>query len=909
MTKIRSLLIALLIATFSLNAFAAERITYDSQCLTIDGRDVVIYSGAFHYFRCPKELWRDRFRKMKEAGLNTVETYVAWNRHERAEPADVNDFSKIDMSELDEWLTMAEDEFGYYVILRPGPYICAEWDGGGYPQWLMKYRPTDMSTYWLRSDEPAYLAWCKHWYQAAAKCAVPHLLTHRAAGKGGVILWQIENEYDFSRMPGPASIGQIQMLAHASRDFGIDVPLITCMTKKYAYRDDPFLRDNVVETLTCYPDFNAARLTGSVGSLAKYQPEKFRTIVELQGGWFTSLGDRQRLPGGYTAAQLQHVAIASLEQGVSAMSFYMFFGGTNFGGDAPRHIATTYDYQAPIREPGGVGERWCAAAAVGKMIREHEQQLARSKLVELEVVNKPQRDVSIAMRQATDGSRFIFVRNLQNKEPRKDRSTIRVKGDDATIEVAYDLEPFGAKVLYLPPGQSSGTWLPDVPAVAMPQRPSADQLPAPVKISDARMKVEPMPSSSQWRTMKPGQTLEDLGVLDCRYVYYRAMLPPEARSSPGQYGLTIKLPPGDSLVTQLDGKTFPAETASDDGESTVRFDGAAGNGATGSEAVRGGELILIYENAGHPHSLTGGMERRKGIAEARLVPVKWLARGVGGWKVLTVDSMEKRPEVAADFDDSNWKTARIDGERGYELATGATAVFRASFDAPPDAKDLAPLKLVLGRIDDTSIVYLNGEKIGETHDYEKAQRFEIGDKIKPGRNVIALVVANTDGPGGVSHGVKLEPKGAEGERLSLTQVATESTSSSERWPEPAFDDSTWESANLGGSDGHSASAQSGPPQTWYRLQFALPAPRADIWAPWKIHLDATGNGFLYLNGHALGRYWQQGPQRDFYLPECWLKFGDGAQNVLTMSLRPVSGPATLRAAEVSVYADQAEVRK
>src|SRR3954470_21110418 len=230
----RFLLLGLLVATVSSQVLAAERVKYDGQCLTIDGRDVLVYSGAFHYFRCPKELWRDRFRRMKEAGLNTVETYVPWNWHERTEPADVNDFSKVDMTDLDDWLKMAEDEFGFNVILRPGPYICAEWDGGGYPQWLMKYRPAEVKTpYWLRSDEPTYLAWCRHWYQAIARCAAPHLITHRPAGKSGVILWQIENEYDFTRMTDAASLGQIRTLAHASREFGIDVPLFTCMTKKY----------------------------------------------------------------------------------------------------------------------------------------------------------------------------------------------------------------------------------------------------------------------------------------------------------------------------------------------------------------------------------------------------------------------------------------------------------------------------------------------------------------------------------------------------------------------------------------------------------------------------------------------------------------------------------------------------
>src|SRR4051812_8665752 len=92
-----------------------DRIRYDSHCLTIDGKDTLLYSGAFHYFRCPKDLWRERFSKIKEAGFNTVETYVAWNAHEIEMPKGLDDFSKVDLRDLEDWLNMAE-EFGLYVI-------------------------------------------------------------------------------------------------------------------------------------------------------------------------------------------------------------------------------------------------------------------------------------------------------------------------------------------------------------------------------------------------------------------------------------------------------------------------------------------------------------------------------------------------------------------------------------------------------------------------------------------------------------------------------------------------------------------------------------------------------------------------------------------------------------------------
>jgi len=166
-----------------------DRIRYDGQCFTIEGKDTFVFSGAFHYFRCPKELWAERFRRIKEAGFNAVETYVAWNWHEQAKPKDVNDFSKMDLTELDEWLTMAEKQFGLYTIVRPGPYICSEWATGGYPNWLPAFKPANPKrSMWFRSDDPVYLAWCRHWYQAVAKVVAKHQITRVPKGQKGVIL-------------------------------------------------------------------------------------------------------------------------------------------------------------------------------------------------------------------------------------------------------------------------------------------------------------------------------------------------------------------------------------------------------------------------------------------------------------------------------------------------------------------------------------------------------------------------------------------------------------------------------------------------------------------------------------------------------------------------------------------------
>jgi hypothetical protein len=96
--------------------------------------------------------------------------------------------------------------------------------------------------------------------------------------------------------------------------------------------------------------------------------------------------------------------------------------------------------------------------------------------------------------------------------------------------------------------------------------------------------------------------------------------------------------------------------------------------------------------------------------------------------------------------------------------------------------------------------------------------------------------------------------------------------------------------------------------TWYRLAFALPEKNPGLWVPWQLHLEARGNGFLYLNGHCLGRYWQAGPQHDYYLPECWLKFGPGQSNALALDLRPVSRGVAVAAAAIEPCAKFAENR-
>ena len=146
----------------------------------LDGAPFRVLAGTIHYFRVPREYWRDRLLKLKHCGFNAVETYVAWNAHMPAEDAFVTD----GMLDLSAYLSLAQ-ELGLWAIVRPGPYICAEWEAGALPWWLLK---EDMP---LRCADPKYLAKVDIYYDRLMALLKPHQITEG----GNILMMQVENEY------------------------------------------------------------------------------------------------------------------------------------------------------------------------------------------------------------------------------------------------------------------------------------------------------------------------------------------------------------------------------------------------------------------------------------------------------------------------------------------------------------------------------------------------------------------------------------------------------------------------------------------------------------------------------------------------------------------------------------------
>ena len=309
----------------------------------LDGEPHRILSGAIHYFRVHPDLWADRIRKAKLMGLNTIETYVAWNAHAPS-PAS---FSFEDGLDLGRFLDLVEAS-GMHAIVRPGPYICAEWTNGGLPYWLF----TD-GTVGVRRDEPGFLAAVQGYLEQLAPVLVPRQIDHG----GPIVLVQVENEYGAY---GSDPV-YLQKLEAMHRAIGLTVPFTSV--------DQPMgtmLEDGSLPSLHKTGSFGS-RSVARLERLREAQPTGPLMCSEFWDGWFDSWGEHHHT----TSAAASASDLDDLLAAGASVNVYMFHGGTNFGFTSGandkgvyRPIATSYDYDAPLDEAGRPTEKFHAFRAV-----------------------------------------------------------------------------------------------------------------------------------------------------------------------------------------------------------------------------------------------------------------------------------------------------------------------------------------------------------------------------------------------------------------------------------------------------------------------------------------------------------------------------------------------------------------
>ncbi|WP_367436258.1 glycoside hydrolase family 35 protein [Streptomyces celluloflavus] len=303
----------------------------------LDDRPFRIISGGLHYFRVHPEQWADRLHKARLLGLNTVETYVPWNLHSPRR----GEFHVDAGLDLPRFLDLAAAE-GLHVLLRPGPYICAEWEGGGLPSWLLADEDIE-----LRSRDPRYLKAVDDYLESLLTTVGPYLSTRG----GPIIAVQLENEYGAY---GDDS-GYLAELAELLYRHGVDVPLFTCDQPSDLKRGG---LDGVLRTVNF-----GSRVAAGLAELRAQQPEGPLMCSEFWIGWF----DRW---GGTHVTRSAEDAAADLDRLLSAgasVNLYMFHGGTNFGftngandKGTYRPTVTSYDYDAPLDEAGDPGPKYTA---------------------------------------------------------------------------------------------------------------------------------------------------------------------------------------------------------------------------------------------------------------------------------------------------------------------------------------------------------------------------------------------------------------------------------------------------------------------------------------------------------------------------------------------------------------------
>lgn len=324
------------IAFFVLQSANGQKHTFEisKKSFLLDGKEVIIRSGELHFDRIPREYWRHRLQMAKAMGLNTVSTYLFWNK---IEPR-MGEFDEQCMKDMTDFCRLAQEE-GLWIMMRPGPYVCAEWDMGGLPWWLLKDKNMK-----VRTCYPYFLDRVQKYLKYVCESIFPLQITQG----GPIIMVQVENEYGHYGND-KEYLGKIKEYMLES---GIDVPLYQCdyYTRFMDRRDD----------LLCMANFGTKENPAvAFDSLRKVMPEGPLMVSEYYPGWLDHWGDKH----GTVSSDAVIRNLTYFLENHCSFNFYMLHGGTTFGlWSGANHSegengfyqpqTSSYDYDAPISEAG-----------------------------------------------------------------------------------------------------------------------------------------------------------------------------------------------------------------------------------------------------------------------------------------------------------------------------------------------------------------------------------------------------------------------------------------------------------------------------------------------------------------------------------------------------------------------------
>lgn len=877
-------------------------IRYDGQCFTIKDRDTFLYGACFHYPRCPSALWGDRLMKLRAAGFNVICTYVFWNYHEPEE-------GHVDLSEFEDFVKLV-GSMGFYIIARPGPYVCAEWDTGGFPRWVVNRR------FPLRSNDPESIRTSQHWFNEVLPVIARHQVTH----SGPIILMQIENEYDYWKLPDADKAAYVRALAQMAWKGGIDIPLITCWTKQVRDRQDPDF-SRIMDTCDFYPRWHVTHeVIPAIAKLRREQPGTPLGITELQGGWFSEFGGKLSVDqDGVNGRQLELLSKTAIEQGVTYYNYYMGFGGTNFDW-AAKNLTTTYDYAAPLREPGGLWEKYYAARGIGASLKLFGRMLIRTEAA-ANTTQSTNPQVSVSLR-VKDKSGVVFIRENGNASQRfkasfQDPNSPTHRLITAPREGELELGPREMKMLpvQIPIGDHVLRYTTgEVLGYGESGRPYLVLYDEPGRLVEFSLDTENEPHVEGDTVYQYWDQEFESWVCGLRVEQTETMLLFEGHLQ------VVLLPRGRALKSW-----------------TVEWPNSLlpGSAALSEEEQKSTFLVPFFADA----AVLAGSGRSKKTVWADLdfspgdhavnalippLPQKFWLNGVESefqydrhWETCRFSISTPKLPVAAqspkpvaisierfDLSQGQWLTTPLRPLDDLGMLPYGYVKYRSEFSYQGQAR-----MFVTAFADDGKKVFINGKLVPQASKPLKTADFALADYAHAGSNTLEISYELFGAPNfGENIG---EIKGLAGVRYGENES---SGTPIENWKVQRFPalmqgrrlNPNWppqEAAVF-------PSGQTGivPAFCWCRADFGVPAAPEGWSIPWKLSFEAERDALLYLNGRFVGRYVIAGPQNDFYLPEPYLMAGESSLNVLTAVLAYTENAGVIRTLSVAPYEEFATHR-
>lgn len=712
-------------------AMPGSRVGFDRRSLFIDGKRRLIFSASYHYFRAPgRELWTERIKALKDLGFNAIDTYYYWPYHTEAQ----GKYDFTGLRDVDLFHDLVE-EAGLFLIARPGPYICAEVDGGGFPGWLIAKK--DVIIRCRQNGKPVYdenyMRYVREWYEQ---------IVPRIARRKNLILFQTENEYSLMQVPkflyyllkavvdqkgvdafykvssSPsfknimvsrmrkamkskdylASCDYLRELYRMSRSLGINVPIFHNdagnPTTRWSDVDIIGVDDYPIQSASWreHDPFGPIDLMEEmVDAIGRQAP---LIIPEIQGGWYDAWGG----PGypfkrEWLGPDGQDLTLKScLAQGAAMINIYMAFGGTNWGFISDPDVYTSYDYGAPLTEGGAKSARGLACKHFAEFAFRHEEDLAGS--APDPGVTSSNRQVVVKARRALSGNTFIFVRNVSGRAQTAELSIgqrVELENPDMRILVIDNT----GKVI-----DSTDTFRdraePALPAFTLPQLTGWT-------FSLYTDPIDPKSDDRGWKEVTPGGPM-DMDALGFHYgyVWYR-----------GRYT-------GSLSSFRLDARHCWAVYL--DGELIMAYDNFQNRVGSGDDLAKTvtvripsrlqgpGEhlLAILVESLGHDKGAMPDSQFPRGIAKIQTgkTAVAWRARNgllpgeSGITPLIPPQSLAALPQAEPVTLPHEWPPGRA-----------GIGVYRCSFNLGLPSR-LTPVGLRIDRAPQKASIYLNGALIG-----------------------------------------------------------------------------------------------------------------------------------------------------------------------------------------------------